>query len=250
VSRSLAAQFTGEGAVRVAVPELSCAIRFLEEQRTLLFSSGKPVRPWDIRELHNPWSRAAAGSDSWAYLELCESPALLRIVSELIGPDVILFDSELGPYSFAAESPQPEASCDKFLFPVEPPAGITVRIPFDCANGDAARFVFKPLHAREGPAEFAMDPGMAIFHDLRVEYRILHSKVQNMPFEYVIRYFPASSRYVRDPGDPAQHRLMERLPLFNFAKAPLWLVHGVDGANNDFVTGFRQKAGHWIDGLH
>ena len=66
-----------------------------------------------------------------------------------------------------------------------------------------------------------------------------------VPSAYAVRYFPASSRYDRDPTARAHRQLTERYPLFNYARFPLWLVHGQDLAGNDFVTGFNVRAGYW-----
>jgi hypothetical protein len=68
-----------------------------------------------------------------------------------------------------------------------------------------------------------------------------------LPNAYAARYFPASSRYVRDPATPAHRALTERYPLLNYARLPLWLVNGQDHAGNDFVTGFNARAGYWTD---
>jgi hypothetical protein len=61
----------------------------------------------------------------------------------------------------------------------------------------------------------------------------------------VFQYFPASSRYIRDPAHPLHQALTERQPLINHATVPLWLVSGEDRADNDFVSGFQPKAAFW-----
>ncbi|GAB4152153.1 MAG: hypothetical protein Tsb0016_24540 [Sphingomonadales bacterium] len=75
----------------------------------------------------------------------------------------------------------------------------------------------------------------------------LPKPVSNGPQGFAARYFPASAHYIRDPEDPAQKALMERLPLYNAATAPLWLVSGVDRAANDFVTGFNPRPVFWSE---
>jgi hypothetical protein len=48
---------------------------------------------------------------------------------------------------------------------------------------------------------------------------------------------PATTRYVRDPGFPANAYAAKESPLMNYIHRPLWLARGVDRAGNDFVTG-------------
>ena len=76
-------------------------------------------------------------------------------------------------------------------------------------------------------------------------YCVQSANQDGLPAVYAMRYFPASSRYNRDPAAPVHRALTERYPLFNYAQMPLWLVHGEDRAQNDFVTGFNVHAGFW-----
>src|SRR5690348_1364374 len=51
--------------------------------------------PERLASLHNPWSNTAVQANRWAFLDLCQSPAILDGVKDLIGPDVVLWDSQL-----------------------------------------------------------------------------------------------------------------------------------------------------------
>lgn len=250
MNRLIFKQFHNDGAISVQGANLREAVDFLRHQCSMLYGGRVPVRPWDIRELHNPWGRAAAKLDRWRFLDLCQSPALLDIVSQLIGPDVILYDSQFVSHTVAADPTAQDAETDHLMFPVEPAAGVTVRLPFRAPGSEPARFVFARASHSPGDLKFdtvhlSMTVGRLIFHDPGVKYRIVHPGADCTPFEYVIRYFPATSRYIRDPSAPKQLQLMERLPLINFSKLPLWLVLGEDKAGNDFVTGFHSKPPRW-----
>ncbi len=83
---------------------------------------------------------------------------------------------------------------------------------------------------------------------MRYWYELNQSSIY--PLEYVIRYFPATSSYIRDPVHPTQRILMENYPLVNYTRKPIWLVCGVDRAANDFVTGFKPLAGQWTQAKH
>jgi hypothetical protein len=61
----------------------------------------------------------------------------------------------------------------------------------------------------------------------------------------VVRYFPSSSNFVRDPRYPANWLAMEEQVLLNYTTRALWLVAGQDRAGNDFVTGFSEQIPSW-----
>ena len=127
------------------------------------------------------------------------------------------------------------------MYPVSPAAGVGVRLPLKAMAG--VRFC-----ARRSGNEHTLISGsidQLIVHDYALDYRYQSDGADEVTHEFVIRYFPASSRYQRDPGHPAQRALTERFPLINYARAPLWLVRGEDRAENDFVTGFQVKSGYW-----
>lgn len=201
------------------IPPLAEWQRFLRGQLEPMLCGDHRLRPWDLWELHNPWSRSATRMDSWGFLDICESAELVSLVAERLGPDLVLFDSLILPN--AALPPESVNTCaGRDFFPVQPMAGITVRIPFIAGCPLLLR------SAAEESAAAAMAPATP-------------------GFEFLVRYFPAGSRYIRDPGHDSQRRLREAFPWINYATMPLWLVGGRDRAGNDFATGFRPRPGHW-----
>jgi hypothetical protein len=188
------------------------------------------ARPWHCRELHNPWSRAAARVDAWGILDLCMTLGRMSAVADLIGDDVILFDSALMPDRWDDAGQGPSG------FPVIPVAGLTIL----CAFGESQ----SPLYVEfaSGDAAIQLAPGDLALIPAAISWGISD---QAQPDVFAARYFPGSARYIRDPGSPQQRTLMERLPLFNFANMPIWLVTGADRAGNDFVTGFNPRPPYW-----
>jgi hypothetical protein len=93
-----------------------------------------------------------------------------------------------------------------------------------------------------------LSPGDLLILDPRLQYRISGEACDHHPIGYAIRYFPATSRYLRRRDVPLHRHLSELYPLVNYAQFPLWLVRGVDRADNDFVTGFNSRAGRWAGG--
>jgi hypothetical protein len=104
---------------------------------------------------------------------------------------------------------------------------------------------FHDNDSETGTINLPMPLGRIVVHPVDLRYRYCGVTPQDGPFEYVIRYFPATSKYLRDQCSNFYRKLNVLVPLQNYADRPLWLVRGADRADNDFVTGFRQKAGHW-----
>ncbi|HKS84250.1 MAG TPA: resolvase [Pseudolabrys sp.] len=169
--------------------------------------------------LHNPWSNTAVPANRWAFLDLCEVKAIVAPAAGLIGSDVILWDSQL--YLSASDYNSFVASGREGRYwPVHPLAGVVALISF------GARL--SGMHARLADIRetFVLPPNW--------EAPLL-----------AIRYFPGSSRFVRDPRYPANWVAMEEQVLLNYTTRALWLVAGQDRAGNDFVTGFSEQSPSW-----
>jgi hypothetical protein len=218
-------------------------LEFLRQQAAKVPAAGDAVRPWHYWELHNPWSRAGMLYDSWGFLDLCQIPALLDPVAELIGPDIVLFDSGWlsNPWvtrGAGTETADPELSSDARRFPVEPLGGATVLVAFaDETHGG--------LSVDLGSMQAPLGSGVVCALEARVAYRVRGLDGAGLPSVYVARYFPGTARYLRDPALAVHRDLTERYPLINYARLPLWLVRGEDRAANDFITGFNVRAAYW-----
>ena len=218
-------------------------LEFLRQQAAKVRAAGGAARPWHYWELHNPWSRAGMLYDSWGFLELCQTRALLDRVTELIGPDIVLFDSgwlpdpSLTPGA-GIDTADPGLSSDASRFPVEPLGGATVLVAF-------AKETHRGLSVDLGSIQLPFESGVVCAVEARVAYRVRGLDEVGLPSVYVARYFPGTARYLRDPALAVHRDLTERYPLLNYARLPLWLVRGEDRAENDFVTGFSVRAAYW-----
>lgn len=168
--------------------------------------------------LHNPWGHAAGLTDAWRFLDLCEDPAIVDRVEAAIGPDIVLWDSELHLEAASYQRFVREGREGRY-WPVMPPAGAVVLVaprhaqPVTCLELSCVATGL-PL----------LDPDEPV---------------------YVIRYMPATSSFLRDGRALANWIAMEEQPLINHAARPLWLVRGEDRAGNDFVTGFSPPVPRW-----
>lgn len=237
-------QYRQNGVAAIPATPLEQYLPFLREQLAAICRSAEKKRPWLLWELHNPWSRSASMADSWKFLDLCQSAELLSQLTPFIGEDIILFDSQFSPDS--SDAGKASLQNDRLRCPARPLRGLVVRIPFAAPAAGNARFICETGQSASHTVEYGV--GSIICHNMDLNYRVAAGPgCPQQPFEYVIRYFPATSRYLRDPAAKLHRQLTERHPLLNYARMPLWLVQGEDQAGNDFVTGFQPKAGRWID---
>ena len=246
--RSEAAEFTGLQQAAAVLPKH--LLRFLQTESARFFAQIVVPRPWHYAELHNPWSRAAAAFDSWGFLDICQSSTLIEKVAALIGPDIVLFDSQWLPDRWQMFDTDATLESDAHRFPVDPPSGLTVLIGVADVPRGTVRVDYWASHlrpAQRANASLDLEPGTALFLDSRVPYCVRVARDSSVPSAYVVRYFPATSHYSRDPAAPVHRALTKRYPLLNYARMPLWLVHGEDRADNDFVTGFNARAGFWTN---
>lgn len=191
-----------------------------------LLSRDPPLAACERSGLHNPWRYGARQHEAWPLLELCEDANVVAALRAVIGPDVVLWDSELYPTAreyraFGAGGyegrywPATPLEGAVALFAMTDDARASIARLSDCADAAAT-----------------IQPGAALF---------------------VVRYMPATSLFDRDPRAPANLRCMEERLLFNYTSRPLWLVAGQDRAGSDFVRGFAppvpRQTGRTVDPL-
>jgi hypothetical protein len=163
-SMTSAANFKISGVVEVELPGGALPV-FLNAQADRLRESGIVPRAWYWRELHNPWSRAAAIYDSWGILDLCQCLASLDPVRSIIGNDIILFDSFWLPDPW--EYSDRAWRTDDIMFPVEPRAGITVLSGFARDTGHESAMAL-----RTGNRRIELVGGRMLVIDPARRYRI------------------------------------------------------------------------------
>lgn len=173
------------------------------------------ARPWQDRlsGIHNPFGYHACTDRAWLFLDIAESVELVDEVAAVLGPDIVLWDSEL--YFDAAALAADEAEC----WPVEPLSGTIAIVSVEL---DSVLLV-----------------DIARLADCRSVLPLPAGPV------YVVRYMSARSHFNRDPLFAPNRRTAEMRPLVNYTTRPLWLVRGEDQGGNDFDTGFSVRIGQW-----
>ncbi|WP_395446655.1 resolvase (plasmid) [Aminobacter sp. UC22_36] len=181
------------------------------------------IRQERLSGIHNPWGHCIGLTDPWSFLDLCESDLVIDAARSVIGPDIVLWDSELfaeaGSYTAFLK-----AVGEGRYWPVTPLAGAVVLVAFGSGEPSVRAVGLESL----GPDALA---GFDAAEPL-----------------YVVRLMPATSRFERDADHPANRACMEEQVLVNYANRPLWLLSGADRANNDLVSGFAPAVPVWASG--
>ncbi|AMS44533.1 MULTISPECIES: resolvase [Aminobacter] len=181
------------------------------------------IRQERLSGIHNPWGHCIGLTDPWSFLDLCESALVIDAAKTVIGPDVILWDSEFFPEAGRYGEFVGEGREGRY-WPVTPLAGAVVLV----AVGRKT-----PEVRAVGLEEIGSD--------------VLASFDASEPL-YVVRLMPATSRFERDPNHAANRACMEEQVLVNYSNRPLWLLSGTDRANNDLVSGFAPAVPVWASG--
>ncbi len=220
------------------------ALALLGEAWARAAGDARGAGPEFLSGIHNPFGLAGRTVDSWGLLDICQSPAIVDAVETLIGPDIVLWESEL-----IGQPPGPPRSAphrDPGVWPIDPPGGVTVRIAITGSGPAAGGLRYEPRGGR-GSTDLRLRPGDVVFHESRLGVANHHNRGATAGGEYLIRYMAAGARYVRDADFPANRRAAQMAPLINFARRPIWLVRGEDLAGNDFVTGFATTVDQWAE---
>jgi hypothetical protein len=225
------------------------------------------VRPEMLSGAHNPWGQSAQIVGSWAWLDFCRFSEIVDMVEQLIGPDIILWGSQLfcKPAGHGMAVPWHQ---DGQYWPIDPLATVTVRIAIEdslpengCMRYIAGSHKSRDVVAHEivessnmaikqqvagmdesAAKEDVLHAGQISIHDVYLVHGSAENRSSKRRSDYAIRYMPASSRYVRDASHPANAYAAEKSQMMNYTQRPLWLLRGTDRAGNDFTTGHGKPA--------
>ena len=196
-----------------------------------------------------------------AFLDLARDPAIVNLVSQLIGPDVILWGAHVfcKPAGEGYETPWHQ---DGHYWPIRPLATCTVWValePSTRANGclrvipgsHRDRQLHPHLHEdrtdltlqqrlaagafdESAAVDIELEPGQMSLHDVYMIHGAAANTSTQRRTGVALRYLPASSHFDRNlkPVDGKTGVAV------NFAQRPLWLLKGVDACGlNDFEVG-------------
>ena len=208
------------GSVAPREQTLYARLDLLRGQAAKLTALQPQPRQERLSGLHNPWGFGAGLVDAWLLLDLCEGSEVLDAVGNVIGPDILLWDTVL--YLKASTYLQfVREGREGRYWPAMPLQGAVVIVPLGAVE---QALVCLDLDSVTEASFTMLDPSAPL---------------------YVLRYMPATSAFQRDAKAPANWTAMQEQPLLNFTQRPLWLVRGEDRAGNDFVSGFSPQVPRW-----
>jgi len=209
---------------------------------------------------HIPYGQTHDAAAAAQWFGYATNPRILDLVEQLIGPDIVLWGSQVfcKPAHSGKAIPWHQ---DGQYWPIKPRATCSVWIAIDDAvpaNGcmryipgsHASASVYDHrisdrddvvLNQEVEPELFdagtarddELQAGQFSLHDV---YLIHGSNANKSPMRraaFVIRYMPASSLFERVTGD--EHN--QAGVTFSMSKRPIWLLRGDDRAGNDFSIG-------------
>jgi Phytanoyl-CoA dioxygenase (PhyH) len=224
-----------------------------------LIDSNADVRPEQLVGAHIKNSKDTGVRGRGELLDFAQHPDLLDIAEQIIGPDLILWGSQVfsKPARDGMAIPWHQ---DGQYWPMRPLSTVTVWIAVDPATTENGCLRVIPgtheqglmphetndsdgLALNQGVAKGAFDEREAV--DIKLEAgqislhhaMLVHGSNANHSAKrrcgYAIRYMPATSHFDRTlpPTRIANNQAID------FSQRPLWLVRGMDRANNDFSIG-------------
>jgi len=228
-------------------------------ERLLALAEG--ARPEFVPLVHVPRGASAEEHEvAKEFFDFAVTPALLDLVEQCIGPDIIFWTSALfcKPAGTGAALPWHQ---DGQYWPIRPPATCTVWIALDASTRENGCMRYVPgshklgdfKHAQSDDPAFALnryiddprfneahaedddlDAGAISIHHIHLAHGSNANRSGNRRAGLTFRYMPASSVYERDIpiGHISEHASID------FAGRPIWLVRGRDvSGRNDFARG-------------
>jgi hypothetical protein len=230
----------------------------LRESMDALIDTNRDIRPEQLVGAHIKKSTDTGVSGRTELLDFTRHPELLDVVERIIGPDIIMWGSQVfsKPAGDGMAIPWHQ---DGQYWPMKPLSNVTVWISVDrstVSNGclrvipgthkdgllphevtSAGGLVLNQKLAAKIDESKAVDvelePGEMSLHDVF----LIHGSNANRSGErrcgYAIRYMPATSHFDRtlEPTRIANNQVID------FSQRPIWLLRGADRANNDFTIG-------------
>ena len=228
-----------------------------------LIRENPTIRPERLVSVHIEGRNAEGVRGSSDFLDLARDPALVDMVAQLIGDDVILWGCQIfcKPGGDGLETPWHQ---DGHYWPIRPLATCTIWVALDASTrengclrvipGSHRDHVLLP-HLREeredvvlnqrtedsafdatSAVDIELEPGQMSMHDVYMIHGAAANRSTKRRAGVAIRYMPSTSLFDRTlmkPGAQSGYTV-------DFSTRPLWLLRGVDRTGkNDFAVGHR-----------
>jgi len=231
----------------------------LKREIEALIDGNTNIRPEQLAGAHVKANADTGVKGNTDLLDFTRYPDLLEVVEQIIGPDIIMWGSQVfsKPAGDGMAIPWHQ---DGQYWPMRPLSNVTVWVAVDAATTENGCLrVIPGTHTsglmphttdnKEGMAlnqgldmntldeskavDIVLEPGQISLHHAM----IAHGSNANMSSKrrcgYAIRYMPATSLFDRSipPTRIANNQVLD------YSQRPLWLLRGKDRAGNDFTVG-------------
>ncbi len=224
-----------------------------------LIDGNAEIRPEQLAGAHIKANKDTGVAGNTDLLDFTRDPDLLDIVGQLIGPDIIMWGSQVfsKPAGDGMAIPWHQ---DGQYWPMRPLANVTLWIAVDAATPENGCLRVIPgthesglmphqvnnvegLALNQGLADGVFDESKAVDIELEAgqislhHAMLVHGSNANTSSKrrcgYAIRYMPATSFFDRSipPTRIANNQVLD------YSQRPLWLLRGKDRAGNDFHVG-------------
>jgi hypothetical protein len=225
-----------------------------------LLNSAGGIPPESLICPHIPFGDQHDAAAAAEWFEYCRHPRILDLVEQVLGPDIILWGSQVfcKPAHTGREIPWHQ---DGQYWPIRPLATCSAWIALDDVDQDngcmryipgshAARRVLRHrvsdrpgivLNQELDPAEFderrarddVLHAGEFSLHDVYLVHGSRANYSARRRAGFVIRYMPATSLFDRS----VDRAHSQAGVTFSLSRRPIWLLRGQDRAGNDFDAG-------------
>jgi len=229
----------------------------------MLIKNNPGVRPEKLVSAHIEGQNEEGVRGSRDFFDLATHPDIVNLVSQVLGPDVILWGCHVfcKPAGEGFETPWHQ---DGHYWPIRPLANCTVWValePSTRENGclrvipgsHIAKILYPHLHEDRSDltlnqrmadgsfdenqaADIELEPGQMSLHDIYMIHGAAANRSVIRRTGVALRYMPGTSLFDRSlhPSDGQTGVAV------NFATRPLWLLRGQDRTGlNDFSVGHR-----------
>jgi len=225
-----------------------------------LIAANPHVRPEQLISAHLAKGGGEQVRGHEAFLDFAHDPAILDMVEQLIGPDLVLWGCQVF-CKRAGDGLEIPWHQDGRYWPIRPLATCTVWVALDWSVPENGCMRFIPgshsgkvyAHRRDSRPDLALDlvleegevdrgaardvvlePGQMSLHDVYLVHGSAPNRSPRRRAGLALRYMPATSLFDRGIGGTST---TSRGLVVDFSKRPLWLVRGEDRAGNDFAIG-------------
>ena len=209
---------------------------------------------------HIPYGPTHDAAAAARWFDYATDPFILDMVEQVIGPDIILWGSQVfcKPAGSGKEIPWHQ---DGQYWPIRPLATCSVWIAIDDATPENGCMRYIPgshaghvvmRHRSSDRKDLVLDEevepdlfdasrakddvleaGQFSLHDVFLIHGSNANRSSKRRAAYVIRYMPATSTFVRHSGDERRQGEVS----FSMSRRPIWLLRGRDRGGNDFSIG-------------